>query len=559
MKKLLLILLLLPLTVLSQSSGDGIDVSLEFRGTTSGESDITRVQVNDTLIFGLNINDLSSDYDVTYIHTDVEYNKNAYTLLDPVWKVQGANNSLFFFNDTKWTPNANYDINDLWAQWSGGGGNYGASSGWDVGHWTTQYTSAFSGDYVELYFIAKTTDNANYEKAINITMAKVDDNINSHTFPYGKVRAHETQFISNIPLEDFDNNVYIKAEFSSNVDPTKIKVDLLKGSEKEYIATVNLDANGEANVTDYFNSSTIDYHLSFQWNGTEEEWQTLKDEAITISDAVLLLKETGGFEHGNVGNAYEYPIQYLATDFDANNTLNSQDSYDLLAHVLDVLDVFVKYIEDSFTSGFAIVPNAVYNALTTQNWIDEDLPAIGDGSFNVDLSNGDVILAYKSALWGDANLSHGVAPDNSSGSGVTYSIAQSSTAKSQTAYAQSDSTIDANFVSEIKDNGEVHVSIEILSEDTAALQLKLNYDAARLQFKEVVFDTGNTTTNFGNANYSTVNMGSINQNGGALPANSTFVVVFEPLETITSAAGLVSIVNTDAASTEGLQQHLNLQ
>ena len=115
------------------------------------------------------------------------------------------------------------------------------------------------------------------------------------------------------------------------------------------------------------------------------------------------------------------------------------------------------------------------------------------------------------------------------------------------------------LVAEIKDNGNVHVEFEILSDDTAALQLKVNYDASRLQFKEVVFDTGDTTTNFGNSSYSTVNMGSIIQNGGAIPVNSTMVIVFEPLEAITSAAGLVSIRNTDAASTEGLQQHLNIQ
>ena len=561
MRRLLLTLLLVPAFALAQSSGDGIDVSLEFRGTTAGENDITKVQVNDTLVFGLEITDLNSSHDVTYIHTDVEYNKDAYTLLDPVWKVSGANNNLFFYDNTKWNPNTNYDLNDLWAQWSGGGGNYASTTGWSVGHWTTQYTSAFTGDYVELHFIAKTTDNANYTKGINVTMAKVTDNNTGHTYPIGKVRGHETQFISNVPLEDFDNNVYIKVETSSNVDATKIKATLGKGSDNETIATVNLDANGEANVTDYFNSSSETYHITFDWDGTEEEWQQLKDDAITISDAVLILKETGGFEHGDVGNAYEHPIQYIATDFNVDGAINDQDSFDLLGHVLDVLDVFTKYIEDQFTSGFALVPSAVYNAITLQNWTDEDLPDMGDGSFTLDLSNGDVNLAYKSALWGDANLSHGTVQDNAAGSGVTYSIANSSplTSKSMTQYAVSDSTVEATLVTEIKDNGEVHVEFEILSEDTAALQLKVNYDASRLQFKEVVFDTGNTTTNFGNADYAVVNMGSVNQNGDPLPQNSKMTIVFDPLETITSAAGLVSIRNTDAASTEGLQQHLNIQ
>ena len=559
MKKLFWLLTLLPLISLAQSSGNGIDVSLEFRGTTAGESDITKVQVNDTLIFGLNINDLNPDYDVTYVHTDVEYNKNAYTLLDPVWKVQGANNSLFFFNDTKWTPNNNYDVNDLWAQWSGGGGNYGASTGWDVGHWTSQYTNAFSGDYVELHFVAKTTDNANYDKAINITMAKVDDNNQSYTHPIGSVRAHPTQNISNVPLEDFDNNVYLKVEFSQNVDPTKVKATLekLDGEQWQNITTLALDANGDANVTEYLNSSAQDYRVVFTWGGSDEEWQQLKDNAITISDAVLALKEVGGFDHGNAGNAYSYAIQYLATDFDVNGSIDSQDSYDLLAHVLDVHDVFVKYIEDTFNSAVAVVPTAIYNALTFSNWSDNDLPDVGDGKFNVDLSNGDVILGYKTAIWADANLSHGTAPDTSTNQTSAISMARSSApVQSYSSKVFSDETIDAEFNTSLV-NGGVEATIKILSTNTGALQLKLDYDVARLTFKEVVFDTGNTTTNFGNASNGRVNMGSINQNGDAIPQNSTFKVIFEG--NVDSAAGLISIVNTDAASTSGVQQILRLQ
>ena len=52
-------------------------------------------------------------------------------------------------------------------------------------------------------------------------------------------------------------------------------------------------------------------------------------------------------------------------------------------------------------------------------------------------------------------------------------------------------------------------------------------------------------------------MGSINQQGEAIPKNSTFIVIFEG--NVSSAAGLISIVNTDAASIEGIQQHLKLQ
>ena len=551
MKKLFYILTLLPLIALGQSSSNGIDVSLEFRGTTSGENDISKVQVNDTIILGVNLNDLSA-YDITFIHADIEYNKNAYTLLDPVWKINGANNSHFFFTDTKWSPNPNYDENDLWGQWSGGGGSYNPVTGWDVGHFTTQNLSSFSGDYIELQFIAKNTNVSNYSKAINITMAKIDDNNQNYTHPVGSVRAHPTQQISNIPLEDFDNNVYIKAEFNTNIDATKVKVDISKGDELEYVGSITLDSNGEANVTDYLNSSTSDYYLDFVWGGTEEEWQQLKDEALTISDAVLILKETGGFDHGNMGNAYDHGIQYLATDFDANGSIDSQDSFDLLAHVLDVADVFIKYIEDKFSSGVAVVPSSIYDVITTNSWADNDLPDVGNGSITVDLSNGDIILPYKSAMWGDANLSHGIIPSSNTTS-------QSMGMMRVRSYGQSmlvESKIDASYITEIKGD-EVHVTLELLSNDTSALQIKLDYDDTRLTFEEAKFDTGNTTTNFGKSNNGRVNMGSINRNGETIPINSTLKAIFKG--NVASSAGLISIVSTDAASTAGTRQTLNLQ
>ena len=553
-----LLLFMLPLAAFGQSSStDGVDIDLKFLGTTGGETDITKVQVNDTIRLALDLQNLDSTYGITYVHTDVEYNKNAYTILDPVWNISNAQNSSFVYTDTKWAVNTNYDENDLWAQWSQGGGGYGTVTGWDVWHYTTQHTTSFDGEYIELRFKVKSTDASNYAKAIKVTMAKVDDNTQTYTYPIGKVRGYATQWISNVPLEDFDNNVYLKVEFNSNVDPTKFEVDIYKNGT--VTGTVDLDANGQAVVTDWVNSSTDTYKFDFKWQGTEAELTSIFDNGVTISDAVLLLKETGGFEHGDYGNAFDYPIEYLATDFDDNGEIESQDSYTLLAHVVGVEggDVFVNK-ELNNVDAFAFVKESEYDNLSFSDWQSTQVATTED--FTVDLSNGDVNLPYSTALYADANLSHGIVPSEAAAT-VAYS-SQPTTARASTQqYGENkytNSTVDANLISELKD-GELHVHIEVLGEDTAALQLKLGYDATRLQFKEVVFDTGNTTTNFGSADYTRVSLGSIHQNGGALPKNSKMTAIFTPLEAVTSAAGLVTIINTDAAGTDGLQQILNIQ
>ena len=119
-----------------------------------------------------------------------------------------------------------------------------------------------------------------------------------------------------------------------------------------------------------------------------------------------------------------------------------------------------------------------------------------------------------------------------------------------------ESFVDADFTTAIED-GKVVATIEILSTDTAALQLKLDFDNTRLVFEEAVFNTGNTTTNFASAETSRINVGSINQQGEAIESGSTIKVVFSG--NVDSTVGLVSIFSTDAASIEGLQQILKLQ
>ena len=217
MKKILLLLILLPTILLGQltSSTDGIDIDLKFLGTTAGETDLTKVQVNDTIILSLNLDNLSAN-DITYVHTDIEYNTNAFVLTDYIWNVPtGAQESLFSWTDTKFTPTSNYDKNDLWAQWSSGEGSYGTATGWNVDHYQAVSTTAFSGTYVTLYFLVKDTSTENYTDAINVTMARVADNTGDqeYVFPIGKVRGYETQTYSFEPLEDLDSNVYVKVDF----------------------------------------------------------------------------------------------------------------------------------------------------------------------------------------------------------------------------------------------------------------------------------------------------------------------------------------------------------
>ena len=549
MKKLLF-LLLLPTILLGQltSSTDGIDIDLKFLGTTAGETDLSKVQVNDTIILSLNLDNLSAN-DITYVHTDVEYNTNAFVLTSFVWNTPtGAQESQFGWTDTKFTPTSNYDKNDLWAQWSSGEGSYGASTGWNVDHFQAVSTTAFSGTYVTLYFLVKDTSTTNYTDAINVTMARVADNTGETEFVFGtgEVRAYETQTYSFTPLEDLDSNVYIKVDFNTNIDPTKVK--LVVYEDGTIVGTEILDANGDANITDYITKSESTYTYNFVWNGTEQELKNLKDAIISVSDVTLTLKEVGEFDHGNTGEIFG-PIQYITGDVNMDQNITAQDAYMSLGHVLAEVDLYTEL--DTFNEFTAVIPATIYNSISVDSLFGGGVPDISDP--DIDFSAGTVVLNYKAALFGDANLSHSAAQDSDTSMNVS---AMSARTFQYGMTMRGESFVDADFTTAIED-GKVVATIEILSTDTAALQLKLDFDNTRLVFEEAVFNTGNTTTNFASAETSRINVGSINQQGEAIESGSTIKVVFSG--NVDSTVGLVSIFSTDAASIEGLQQILKLQ
>ena len=145
MKKSIL-LILIPIFSFSQdleSSVDGIDIDLDFIGTTAGIENLSKVQVNDTIMVGIDLNNLSA-YEITYIHVDIEYNTAAFALVGQEWDVpDGAQESVFSWTNVKWTPDPNHPVSDLWAQWSSGGGNYGQTDGWNVDHWQAVSTTGF--------------------------------------------------------------------------------------------------------------------------------------------------------------------------------------------------------------------------------------------------------------------------------------------------------------------------------------------------------------------------------------------------------------------------------
>lgn len=546
MKKL--IFLLLSVFTFAQSSGDGADISIEYLGTTDDSTKpLSKVQVNDTIVLALDINNLDTSHDITYAHIDLMYHTSAFARVGtPTWKTPtGAQNSLFSWTNTGFTPSSNYDVNDLWAQWNNG--TYATSTGWNVDHWQAISTTPFGdetyGHFVELKFKVKDAGSAHdYDKNIYATMARVADNTGNseYVYPFGEVRAHPDQFISHTPLEDLDSNLYVSVDTNNNVDPTKLK--LVIKEDGTTVASLPLDASGDVTVTDYIISSTKTYTAELAWNSTDDYKSNYLDNAFTISDVAYLLTETeGGVGHGNAGGVISNGISALNGDLsDPKNQLTPQDAYKMLTHVLGT-DIFGdNYYEKTFYAAKA----SDFDSYTMSNFVSGDsLNTKLVDTLTPDWTQSQNKWEYKTGILGDVNLN--------------YTSAQSSTAELAQVTRNTSSevkkgvaTSKISFLSKIEGD-QLIVEIKTNDENLSAAQFKVKFDDTRLTFNEVVFDTGNLTTNFAFAGNDIINMGSINQQRDSLKKESKYIIKFDKANNVTSPAGLVSINNYDAANLNG--------
>ena len=569
MKKLVLILLL-PAFSFGQltSSGDGIDVDLVYAGTTANASlPLSKVQVNDTIIVKLQLDNLSQKT-ITYVHVDVQYNVNAYSRVDYSFNVPTnaqTSNGNWSGNGMKWSPNPNYDLNDLWAQWSTQGGSYQQVAGWEVDHVEAVSLSGITGNYATLHFKVKDAGaNHDYTDNIIITMARVTDNTGTaeYVFPVGKVRGYDVMAITHIPLEDLDSNIYIQATANSNFDVTKVGVVVQKNGTP-VSNNLYFDSGGQINVTEYITTSTDSYTLDFVTSYSATEWEALLDNVITISDVTLTLNELGQYGHGNAGNVFTTGIQYSAVDSDNNRDLTPQDAYNLLGHVMGSVDIIPDDGTGIFNNSFNPIKKADYDSWSIykfKNNVAEPNHSVVQ-PITVDFNQSTYTENFKFGFIGDANGSHSSPVEGNAASSLTARSNNNYTVSSAPlmSYGQqvlADGIIQGEWSTAIED-GRVVATLRLLSNDVTALQLKVDYDNTVLTFEEAVFNTGNTVTNFASETNGRVNLGSIEQNGGEIETGDVFKIYFSG--NVTSPVGLVSIFNTDAANTDGYRLILNLQ
>ena len=601
MKKLLLVLLL-PLTALSQMSGPTpTEVSggegaagLVFLGTTENANEsLSNVQVNDTIILGIKVtNWLASTNDITYAHIDVQYNKDAYTWIDETyhasttnsnWSGAAGQNTTYLNPGYRWSVASTYEAHDLYGQWQNGG--LLTDLDFDLKHLQTQITYGDLGD-LDAYvtFRLKVHDagaNHDYNDNVYIASGKLVDNPNNKT--YYPVYAYENQDLSLEPNADIDvAGVSVKLEVGSNIDITKFEVvPLIYNDTGYYWETIiqntstpggfalAVPSNGTVDITQYLTDPSAQYAVAWEydydWDGSgTSTFKTLYEDILTISDVQLALKELAQHGEGAINAGVSLQNADVAGGTSGGDgELTSQDTYALLAHVTGIEELYIDRdgdgdIDDDDANNqagrfFKTLDGTSYNT-TAAAWEQNGIPHQGVlVEIDVDFTNktSAQLFAVKGTWKGDVNLSH--SPD------VSANIANS--AKSIRSYGSTKKVVDTNMSSfNVVEDGDRVIATILLpnATDLSAAQYRLTYDDTRLEFASVETDSGNESTNFAKHTENRINVGSINMIGGKLD-DTKYQVIFTKKQTLNGVAGLITITNTDGANDKAERVEIKIE
>jgi hypothetical protein len=238
-----------------------------------------------------------------------------------------------------------------------------------------------------------------------------------------------------------------------------------------------------------------------------------------------------------------------------NNGVDFQDSYEILAYLQGVTSGNTNLItQDGQTEDYSGI-ESTYGAVTnnTVTFAKSFTPIDSDvTSKTIDLAHG---------LRGDVNFSHSWEPTVSSGEKATS--AQSSARMSMSVGSKFNNPENANIdlISEINSEGQVVFSINSAVEGMVGSQFNIVYDPNVIQLENVIFDTGNTMTNFSNViQDGYVRLGSFDQEFESTVKQGTpYKLIFTPLETIDNTSGLISFRVKEGVKADGTQINFIIQ
>jgi len=580
MKKitLLLVSVLFTLSVNSQT----VNISLDYAGLITepivGETtSVDDLEIGDEFYLDVTLQTDTNTYKITYADIWFTFKNDAFEYLGVENPLQ--NNSWYTYqwpSQYIFNNSTTADVDDLHGQ-------YFTDHYWEyVGEEasehapmviTSQTTNTLDGVVARLKFRYKQVANGfDFSQSAMIRKAYVRDNVRGFTFR--DVKAFPNQTFDNVPPSTTVTASF-KVLFPESLNPSLFDGGLYKhngdGNWVQPLGAIyeNLSSTGTLDITQGFNR-TDEMAVIVNWDGYiidsengdyTKPFQEQFTEIVTISDVALAFAElsNGGISGTEVGNEFNYGIQFMNADVNNDGVFNSDDTYLMLSHVLNGTTEFTG-TNEAMVAVSKFYPKQQYDSITTTNYTqfpnDYTLLNILDNQ-----NMGELQFNFESAItWkGDVNLSHSTEPNLIDQSAATK--AKRFTPSYSKSINKTEREIATSLVTELVD-GKVVVTItmNVGSQKVIGTQFKLAFDTTRLSYDNINFETTQSSTNFSNVKSNIINIGSLVQvQDKFLGSDTKYTLTFTPNGTINNTLGLVTLLTTDAVNKIGEQLKLKIE
>jgi len=577
MKKLLLFLLLiLPLATFSQN----IQFSLKtFNNETGAVVNVTDpIKEAQTLRMELHMAAVgTADYDslvnFKYIFLDIQYNHQILTA-DPV---PHAFPGVVALNDagpitTRYSfPSTSFsllqgDLRDSYNKWNSGTATYSESNAkWSVARIAIQlsdknlqnlldsasYTTATP--IFTMFFTVKPGSSTITEKEFRLTLANVEDingtQIASPIYAGSGDTAEGQYRYDVVPAVTY--NATLHFNLPETLDPTNFKVDI--GTVSGTLTNLTLDANADVILPDV----TLDQVYSV-YNLMPIDASYIPN-VHTVTDAYRSFQYLTDVGINGTNTTYDN-FGLFSADANLNSTFNSADTYGLLSYVLglDAGEGFCLPEQNPDGTWFhgctatVLYENFTVAKLGAELDIRKTDPT-GTNYWNGDFTPTENLLTFDFAFW------HHVDLDQSHSTSFPATLTAKAAKSGLNLSTKAVGTTTLDLVSRIED-GLVKVELTHDGLDIVGLQARIKYDTSKLVLKNVIYDTGNTVTNFSKPFQGELLFGGLSTDGkSTIKKGKAFTLEFTPIGTVNNVTGLFYFENTDAVKANGDKINLNIQ
>ena len=581
MKKLILFLLL-PLLGYGQNVQLGLEM---FQNDTSEVVDADN-PIEEGLLLGVGLHMLavgSDDFtllaDSRYLFVDIQYNSQVLSLIDDAYDFPaldltttgGTIEERYTFSNTSISQRTN-DLKLGYNRWQSGDDTYSEQNAkWSIVRVAIQLSDAgfdaFMDEstirteeplFVQVFQVKTgTVSITEQEMFINFaTIDNVDDTQVTSLYTTAESYPHPV-------IESVSYNAKLHFDLPEAIDPTNFQVTVYEQMAVDSRLPITLDAAGDAIISD------VDLDKTYFVSNLDPIDRTYLPDVHTVTDAYRSFKYLNDVGINGTDVTYNN-FGLFSADANLNGEFTSLDVYGLFAYVLGIDvqanggqgdapdDTFcLPFLDDNGVWYHGCTATVLYENYTIEKLGAElDINSRGENSgqyWNSEFTPTADNLNFDFAFW------HHVDLDQSHSSKFPATLTSKSARAGLSLSNKAVGTVDFELLSKIEDK-QVTVELNHSGAEIVGMQARIKYDNSKLILKEIVFDTGNTTTNFSKELKDGLLFGSLSTDGDEnIKKGTPFKLIFDTIGTVNNTTGLFYFENTDAVRENGDKMNLKIQ